>query len=211
MIQSISTDPRKVNRDSNVFLVVSCSSTVEHELLVINFLQSSMTSFRCGQGLVVSYLSTMEHQLLVASMNTFFERTLCYAVGKPTNTTHKRNQANTNTQKHKCKHANMKTRIHWQAVRRSIQCAEQPWDAERHVNTTCNHNSNVQYNARSHLGDAKHNVNATFTIPCAEHSNVHYKAWNNSSRRLKFAFRSSQNPTRRFIQQNENAHVATAA
>ena len=164
MIQSISTDPRKVNRDSNVFLVVSCSSTVEHELLVINFLQSSMTSFRCGQGLVVSYLSTMEHQLLVASMNTFFERTLCYAFGKPTNTTHKRNQANTNTQKHKRKHANMKTRIHLASsetfntvcgatlgcrtpceydmqsqFKRPIQCAEPPWRCKTQCKCNIHH------------------------------------------------------------------------
>ncbi len=74
----------------------------------------------------------------------------------------------------------------------------------------------VQYNARSYHGNAKHNVTATFMIPCAEHWNVHYSARSNSWR-LKVAFRHSfAPPTQRilregFIQQNQNVRLATAA
>ncbi len=71
-------------------------------------------------------------------------------------------QAKTETRKYKNTHPFGKQ---WN-VRYSVR--SNPWYSERHVNTTFNHNSNVQYNARSHLGDAKHNVTATFTIPCAE-------------------------------------------
>ena len=81
-------------------LVVSYSSTIEHQFAVVIY-----DIICCGQGLVISYLLTIQHQFAVArdwwsavcqllninflsstscgsSMNTFLERTLCYAFGK---------------------------------------------------------------------------------------------------------------------------------
>ena len=54
-------------------------------------------------------------------------------------------------------------------LERPIQCAEQPWDAEHNVNTRLNHTRNAQYNAPSHLENAKHNVTATSRTPFGKH------------------------------------------
>ena len=66
---------------------------------------------------------------------------------------------------------------------------------------------NVQYSAPSHLGDAKHNVPATFMVPCAEHWNVQYSARSNSWS-WKFAFcHSFARPTHRILRESSSSKM----